>query len=81
MSAVVEIKNRPLISEEEKAKRKKEIDFARGCVRYEGVVLDDEIEALNQQYINGELTSEEFNAAFEKLMNGRYEQWKMKQKS
>jgi len=54
MSAVIE-KVRPLISDEEKAKRKKTVDFAEGSSRLEGVILPPEIKALNQQYINGEI--------------------------
>ena len=44
-----------LISDEEKARRKKEVDFAVGSSRLEGVILPPEIEALNAQYINGEI--------------------------
>jgi len=72
MSAVVEVKDRPLISEEERAQRKREVDFARGSVRYEGVILGDEIEALCQQYINGELTSEEFDAVVDKSIDREF---------
>jgi hypothetical protein len=48
-----------LISMEESAKRKYAVDFARGSVRFEGIVLSPEIEAINQQYIHGHLTSQE----------------------
>ena len=48
-----------LISMEESAKRKYAVDFARGCVRFEGIVLTPEIGDINQQYIHGHLTSQE----------------------
>ena len=34
------------------------IDFARGNVRYDGIILSEEVEKINQQYINGEIDSE-----------------------
>ena len=44
-----------LISPEEKRRRQSVIDFARGSVRFEGIILNDDIEAINQRYINGEI--------------------------
>ena len=41
------------ITAAERAKRQAAIDFARGSVRLEGVVLSPEIESINQQYIDG----------------------------
>ena len=49
-----------LISMEESAKRKYDVDFARGSVRFEGIVLTPEIEEINQQYIYGHITSQEY---------------------
>ena len=48
-----------MITQEEKNRRQKVIDFARGNVRYEGVILSEEVEAINQRYINGEIDIEE----------------------
>jgi len=48
-----------LLSQSEREKRKKAIDFARGSCALEGIVLIKEVEELNQQYIDGQLTSEE----------------------
>lgn len=48
-----------MITEQEKQRRKKVIDFARGNVRYEGVILSPEVEILNQKFINGEISNEE----------------------
>ena len=62
----------PSITEEEKAKRKEGIDFARHNVWLEGVVLCDEMEALNERYINGELTLQEHTAAGLKLIDSNH---------
>lgn len=49
----------PAISAEERAKRQRAVDFARGSVRFEGFVLSPEVEELNRRFIEGELTSDE----------------------
>lgn len=51
-----------MITQEEKKRREKIINFARGNVRYEGVILSPEIEILNQKYINGEIDKAEHSA-------------------
>jgi len=53
----------PPISEAERARREREVSFARGSVRYEGGILSDEIERLNARYIHGEIDSDELTAA------------------
>lgn len=53
----------PAISEAERARRLREVNFARGSVRYEGGILSDEIENLNARYVAGEITSDELTAA------------------
>lgn len=53
----------PTISEGERARRLREVNFARGSVRYEGGILSDEIENLNARYVAGEITSDELTAA------------------
>ncbi|MBB3588994.1 antitoxin VbhA family protein [Sphingomonas sp. BK481] len=45
------------ISAAERARRHREVDFARGNVRHEGGILSDEIEQLNARYIAGEIDS------------------------
>jgi uncharacterized membrane protein len=73
MNAVLEIeKTSSRISEEEKARRKKNIDYARGSVALEGVVLHPEIEVLNERYINGELTEEEYDEAIQESIYRRF---------
>ncbi len=51
------------ISAIERARRHREVDFARGDVRYEGGNLSDEIELLNARYIAGEIDSDELTGA------------------
>lgn len=54
---------RPAIDEAERNRRKREVDFARGSVRYEGGVLSGEIDRLNVRYVAGEIGSDELTAA------------------
>ncbi len=51
------------ISNDERCRRQKAIDYARGSVRLEGFTLDLDIEVLNQRYIDGELTRAELTDA------------------
>ena len=51
------------ISPEERARRQREVDFARGSVPHEGGILSEDIERLNARYIAGELDSDELTAA------------------
>ena len=46
-----------------RAERQKAIDFARASVGLEGFALPPEVEAINRQYIDGELTGDEHIAA------------------
>lgn len=48
-----------MITEQEKNRRQQAIDFARGNVRFEGIILSDAVEKLNQRYINGEINKAE----------------------
>ena len=47
------------ISEAERERRHEAVGFARGSVRFEGVVLSDEAEALAQRFVRGEISLEE----------------------
>lgn len=51
---------RPQVDDQERARRKAAIDFARGSVRFEGFVLPPEIEEVNRRFIAGELNDDEF---------------------
>ena len=53
----------PQISEQERARRKASIDNARGSVRFEGFILTPEVEEINRQFIDGELTGDQHIAA------------------
>lgn len=53
----------PSISEDERVRRQREVDFAQGSIRYEGGILSGEIERLNASYVAGEISSEELTAA------------------
>lgn len=48
-----------MITEQEKNRRKEIINFARGNVRFEGVILSDKVEEINQKYINGDIDKAE----------------------
>ncbi|GHH25377.1 hypothetical protein GCM10008023_38700 [Sphingomonas glacialis] len=51
------------ISATERARRHREVDFARGNVRHEGGILSEEIEQLNARYIAGEIDSDALTGA------------------
>lgn len=51
------------ISETERQRREEVIDFARGSVRLEGCILDEEVERLSAAFIAGNLTLEEHTRA------------------
>ncbi|MEG3170624.1 antitoxin VbhA family protein [Sphingomonas sp. ZB1N12] len=53
----------PAISAVERARRVREVNFARGIIRYEGGVLSEEIEQLNMRYVTGEFDSDELTVA------------------
>ena len=44
------------IDAEERTKRLDAVSFARGSLRYEGIIFSPEVEAINMQFVNGELT-------------------------
>jgi hypothetical protein len=50
---------RAAITAEERARRRAAFEFARGSVRFEGIVLSPEAVALAERFINGEITLEE----------------------
>ena len=55
--------SRAPITPEERARRQALIDYARGSLRLEGLIVPDDVEALNRRYIDGEITREELSAA------------------
>ncbi len=56
------------ISDDERHRRQKAVDYARGSVRLEGFIISPDIEALNQRYVDGELTSDELTAAIKRAV-------------
>ncbi|NHN93256.1 antitoxin VbhA family protein [Acetobacter sicerae] len=61
--------SRPKISPEERRRRREAVDYARGSVRLEGVILDAEIERINTRFIDGELTVREHFEALERHLD------------
>jgi hypothetical protein len=55
------------LSDDERARRKKAVDYARGSIRLEGFVLEEEAEAPFASYVNGEIDRPEHDAAVAKL--------------
>lgn len=53
-----------MITQEEKAKRRKEFEIAKASVELEGIYLSDELLELSNEYIDGKLTSEEYTQQF-----------------
>lgn len=49
----------PGIDADERATRRRAIDFARGSVRLEGVVLSAEVEEINRRYVACEFDGEQ----------------------
>lgn len=50
---------RPRTTADQSATRLQAIDFARGSVRFEGVVLSTEVEEINRRYVAGEFDTQE----------------------
>lgn len=61
------MKKNSSISIDESTRRKAAVDYARGSVRLEGLIISDAAEKLNQRYINGELTSSDLTNALHAL--------------
>ena len=58
---------KPSITAEEREERRRGIAAARGSVRLEGFVLSAQAERVNERYVDGELTLDEYIAAVKKL--------------
>lgn len=55
-----------------RAQRAREVENALASVRMEGLEISAEAEAMFQQYVNGELSSEELDRAFERYFDRKY---------
>jgi Antitoxin VbhA len=58
----------PRVTDAERLRRQKAVEYARGSAWLEGFVLDADIEALNQRYVNGGLTSEELATSIKRAV-------------
>ncbi len=50
----------PEISDDERAERRRAVDFSRGSIRLSGGELTPESEALARRYVDGELSLQEY---------------------
>jgi hypothetical protein len=62
----------PAISAEERAKRQRAMDFARGSVRYEGFILSIKAEQIGKRFVAGHLTLADYIAAIKALGDIEY---------
>ena len=63
----------PLISDEERCRRIKAVEYARGNMRLSGFTISEESEALNRQYIEGTIaTIEEYIEATKMMVEEKY---------
>lgn len=58
-----------MITEEEKLKRRKEVEYAKASVGLEGIYLSDELLAISDEYIQGKLTSDEYSSKLLKAID------------
>lgn len=58
-----------MITEEEKTKRRKAVEYAKASVGLEGIYLSDELLAISDEYIQGKLTSEEYSSKLLKVID------------
>jgi hypothetical protein len=58
----------PPISDLERARRIKAVDYAGGMSKLSGDTFSPEIEQLNQQYIAGLISSQEYSAAIRQIV-------------
>ena len=61
------------ISDQERIKRQSAVNFARGSARFEGYVLDADIEEINRQFIDGNLTWDGHGAAIRGIVLRMYQ--------
>ena len=54
-----------MISEEEKESRREAVEYAKASVGLEGIYLSDALLAIAEEYVNGELSLEEFGKKFD----------------
>ncbi len=55
-----------------RTQRAREVENALASARMEGLEISSEAEAMFQQYVNGDVTSEELDRAFDQLFDRKY---------
>ncbi|HVY92490.1 MAG TPA: antitoxin VbhA family protein [Bryobacteraceae bacterium] len=55
-----------------RAQREREVENALASVRMEGLEISPEAQALFQKYVDGDLTSEELDQAFDQHLDRKY---------
>jgi len=55
-----------------RAQRAREVDNALASVRMEGLEISAEAEAMFRQYVDGKLSSEELDRAFDRYFDRKY---------
>lgn len=68
MTAMLKSFNRHSLSIEERQKRQRAVDYARGSVRLEGFTLSPEVEKINRRFVNGELSPAELVTAIKRAV-------------
>ena len=61
-----------IATDRERAQRAREVDNALASVRMEGLEISSEAQALFQRYVDGEVTSEELDQAFDHYFDLKY---------
>ena len=61
-----------VITDQGRAQRQREVENALASVRMEGLEPSDEAKASFQRYVDGELTSEELDRAFDMYFDRKY---------
>ena len=62
----------PVLTEQDRVQRKREVESALASVRMEGLEPSEGAKAIFQRYVDGELTSEEMDREFETHLDREY---------
>ena len=60
------------ITDQTRAQREREVENALASVRMEGLEISAEAEALFQRYVEGQLSSDELDRAFDQYFDRKY---------
>ena len=56
-----------MVTEEEKARRRKSINYAKASMALSGIVMPDELLQLADEYVEGKYTWEEYNEKYREV--------------